>query len=168
MPPGSARPQRRASRPNDRQAPAGEAERQAVGSSRLPLVLGAATGMLLCALALVVLFIVSSRAAASPQAMGQSLCADLQAQNYDAFYALLTPPLQSAGTGTQFGASQRELDTLSGKVVSCAVTVQHADSAQASLQLTITRQRTGMAQASVHAQLLDGAWRVDAYDTSVV
>lgn len=129
--------------------------------------MGAATGILLCALALAVLFAVNSHTA-SPEAAGQSLCADLQAQNYDAVYNLLAPSLQSAGNATQFAASQRELDALSGKVVSCTATVQQAGSTQASLRLDITRQQTGAAQATVHMQILDGAWRVDAYDTSVV
>lgn len=138
-----------------------------MGGSRLPLALGAATGILLCALALAVLFVINSHSA-SPEVAGQSLCADLQAQNYDAVYNLLAPPLQSMGTSAQFGASQRELDALSGKVVSCSVAVQQADSAQASLRLTIARQQTGTARATVHMQLLNGVWKVDAYDTSVV
>ncbi|MGH2515745.1 MAG: hypothetical protein ACRDHP_08825, partial [Ktedonobacterales bacterium] len=59
-------------------------------------------------------------------------------------------------------------DALSGKVTSCAIAVRQADGAQASLTLTLTRQQAGIAQASVQMQLLNGAWRVDAYDTAVV
>ena len=144
-----------------------ESARRTFGLSRVPLVLGAATGILLCGLALAVLFVVNSHAA-SPEATGQTLCADLQAQNYDAVYELLARPLQNLGSATQFDASQRELDALSGKVASCTVTVQLADSAQASLRLTITRQQSGLSQAAVHMQFLGGVWEVDAYDTSVV
>lgn len=169
MPTGSARPRQREPYPAETNQPHVETEGmwRATGVSRLPLVLGAATGILLCALALAVLFVVNSHAA-SPDATGQTLCADVGAQNYDAVYELLAPPLQNLGSATQFGASQRELDALSGKVTSCAVTVLSADSTQASLRLTITRQRTGASQAAVHLQLLSGAWKVDAYDTSLV
>lgn len=135
--------------------------------SRLPLVLGAASGILLCALALAILFLVNGQPV-SPRTTGQALCADLEAQNYDAAYSLLAPGPRGAGTSAQFAASQRELDALNGKVVSCTATIQHADSAQASLLLTVTRQRTGTAQGSVHLQLLDGTWKVDAYDTATI
>jgi hypothetical protein len=130
--------------------------------------LGAATGILLCAVALAALFLFNAHGGASPEAAGQALCADLQAQNYDAVYSVLAPPLQGAGTSAQFAASQRELDALSGKVVSCTATVQQSDGSQASLQLTITRQQAGTAHAKVHMELLDDAWKVDSYDTSTV
>lgn len=170
MPQGSARPRQHEPLPPETRTPVaerGSAPQRAAGVSRLPIVLGAATGILLCVLVLVVLFAANSRAA-SPETAGQALCADLQAQNYDAVYDLLAPPLQNLGNAAQFSASQRELDALSGKVASCTVTVQHVDAAQASLLLTITRERTGAAQASVHMQFLGGAWKVDTYDTSVV
>lgn len=135
--------------------------------SRLPLMLGAATGIVICAVALAVLFVLNGRAA-SPNATGQALCADLQAQHYDAAYDLLAPSLRSAGTAAQFSSSQRELDALRGIVVSCTTTVQQTDATQATLQLNVVRQRSGTAQGIVHVQLVDGVWKVDAYDTSVI
>ncbi|HLZ24197.1 MAG TPA: hypothetical protein VKQ30_18950, partial [Ktedonobacterales bacterium] len=159
MLPGFARPRQRDQHAAGTSAPDIAMEQSATRGSRLPLVLGAATGILLCAVVLAVLFVVSSRAT-SPAATGQALCADLQAQNYDAIYNLLAPSLQGVGSATQFDASQRELDALSGKVMSCTVTVQQADSTQASLWLTIARQQTGTVRAAVRMQLLDGVWRV--------
>lgn len=134
---------------------------------RSPLVLGAATGIVICVVVLAVLSGLSGRAA-SPEVTGQALCADLQAQRYDAAYDLLAPSLRSTGTAAQFTASQRELDTLRGKVVSCTAAIQQSDGAQATLRLTVARQQSGSAQGIVHVQLVDGAWKVDAYDTSII
>ena len=135
--------------------------------TRSPLVLGAATGIMICVVALAVLYVLSGRAA-SPEVTGQALCADLQAQRYDAAYDLLAPSLRSTGTAAQFTASQRELDTLRGKVVSCTAAIQQSDGAQATLRLTVARQQSSTAQGIVHLRLVDGVWKVDAYDPAVV
>ena len=133
----------------------------------LAIVLGALTGVVLCAVAFGVLNVVNGRSV-SPDGAAQALCADLQSQQYKAAYQLLAPPLQNEGTAQQFALSQQQLDGISGKVSACVYTITSADSAQASLTLTVTRAHTGTVSGAVHFQYLDNVWRVDTYDTAVI
>ena len=133
----------------------------------LAIVLGALSGIVICGLAFGVLYLINGRTV-SPDGAAQSLCADLQAQNYTAAYELLAPALQHEGTAQQFALSQRQLDIQNGKVVACVYTVSSADSAQASLNMTVTRKQSGTSAGVVHFQYLSGAWKVASYDTSVI
>lgn len=133
----------------------------------LAVVLGALTGLVICGIAFGVLYLINGRSV-SPDSAAQSLCADLQAQNYTAAYDLLAPPLQHEGTAQQFTLSQRQLDIQNGKVVACVYTVSSADSAQATLSMTVTREHTGTSAGVVHFQYLGGVWKVASYDTSVI
>lgn len=133
----------------------------------LAVLLGAVTGILICGIGFGALYLANGRTT-PPDGAAQSLCADLQSQNYTAAYELLAPQIQHEGTAQQFTLSQRQLDIQDGKVVACIFTVSSADSAQASIRMTVTRERTGATAGAVHFQYLGSAWKMDSYDTSVI
>lgn len=135
--------------------------------SRLPLVLGAASGLVVCALALALLMFLNGRSP-DPHVTAQALCADLRSQDYASLYSTLAPQAQAIGTQTEFAASQRQLDALSGNVMSCTADVRQANAAQAQLALTLTRSRAGTIAGAVHLMYLGGAWKIDSYDAGVI
>lgn len=161
------------SRPIDRQSPlervlaeqAQQSPRPRRGN-RLALALGAATGLVLCLLALAVVLIVNGRSSA-PDAAAQSLCADLSAQDYASMYTMLVPKLQAEGTQAQFAASQKELDTIRGKVAACSYTTNQADGSQAAMTFQLTR-HSGSSRGYVHFIYVNGTWKVDNYDTNTI
>ncbi len=131
-------------------------------------MLGAATGSVLCALAMVAALVLGGRHATAPNATAQALCADLQAQGYAHVYTVLSPQLQAEGTQEQFVASQAQLDTLKGKVTACSYVVQQADNSQATLALHLTRARTPGMSGTVRLVYLSGTWRIADYDGSAI
>lgn len=133
----------------------------------LPIVLGAATGLAVCILALALLLLLNGRTT-DPRTTAQALCADLQSQDYQSMYDALSPRMQALGTQTQFAASQQQLDALRGTVTGCVYDVQTADSTQANVTLSITRARAPRTQAVVHFLYIGDAWKVDTYDATVV
>ncbi|MGZ3640501.1 MAG: hypothetical protein ACXVCX_21940 [Ktedonobacterales bacterium] len=138
---------------------------------RLPIILGAASGIGLCLIVLLLSFLLTHAQPTPPDPTptARTLCADLQAHDYTATYALLSTRLRAQGTATQFAASQRRLDIERGQVTSCAPTIQHADAAQAAVSLTLTRGTATTTQAaSVTLINESGSWKVDAYDPALI
>lgn len=137
---------------------------------RLPIVLGVVVGIGLCGIALLLSFLLTRAQPIPPDPtpMARTLCADLQTHDYAATYALLSSRLRAQGTATQFAASQRRLDIQRGQVTSCAPTIQHADTAQAAVNLTLARGTAVAQTASVTLIYEAGTWAVDAYDPALV
>ncbi len=137
---------------------------------RLPVILGAATGVGLCGILLLASFLLVHLRPAPPDPtpVARSLCAHLQTQDYPATYALLSNRLRAEGTVTQFSASQRRLDIERGPVTSCTPTIQHTDAAQTAISLTLTRGAAAPQAASVTLIYESGTWAIDAYDPALV
>lgn len=137
---------------------------------RLPIVLGTATGIGLCAIVLMLSFLLTHAQPTPPDPTptARTLCADLQAHDYAAAYTLLSTRLRAEGTPTQFAASQRRLDIQRGQVTSCTPTIQRSDAAQATVSLTLTRGATAAQTASVTLINESGSWKVDAYDPALI
>jgi hypothetical protein len=130
-------------------------------------VLGAAAGLVVCTVALALVLLLSGRST-DPRPTAQAVCADLQAQDYSSLYNALSPQLQALGTQAQFTASQQQLDALQGNVTGCSYDIQRSDSAQATITVTISRSRAASAAGTLHLVYVDGAWKVDTYDASVI
>ncbi len=145
----------------------GGVEHRKLANSRLPLALGAAAGLVVCALGIAAIMLFSGQSP-DPRPVAQSLCDDLQSQAYHNMYAELAPRLQSVGTEAQFIASQQELDALEGKVTACAYTVQSANGQQASLVLSVVRVRAAEKSGAVRLARVGDAWKVDSYDAGTV
>lgn len=138
---------------------------------QLPIILGAATGVGLCVIVLLVSLLLTHAQPTpppDPTPTARTLCADLQTHDYTATYALLSARLRAQGTATQFAASQRRLDIQRGQVTSCTPTIQHADSAQATVSITLTRGSAAAQIASATLIYEAGAWAIDAYDPALV
>ena len=137
---------------------------------RLPIILGAAAGIGLCLIVLMLSFLLTHAQPTPPDPTpaARALCADLQAHDYTATYALLSTRLRAQGTATQFAASQRRLDIALGQVTTCTPTIQHADAAQAAVSLTLTRGAAAAQTASVTLINESGSWKVDAYDPALI
>ncbi|MBF6589856.1 MAG: hypothetical protein IVW57_04900 [Ktedonobacterales bacterium] len=153
--------------PTDQAASTTRPPRAAPTWRGLPLLLGAATGVLLCGAILLIVGLLTPRVPA-PATTAQTLCDDLTAQRYAAAYGLLAPRQQARGSRAEFIASQRQLDALLGKVSHCAYTITSADVASVAITVTVTR--AGRPPTSGVVRLIrDGTtWRVDAYDAAIV
>ncbi|MGH2487650.1 MAG: hypothetical protein ACRDHE_16735 [Ktedonobacterales bacterium] len=147
----------------DRAAPAGTSPLR----QRLPIVLGAATGVLVCAVVLAAVLLLGRRAS-PPDTAAQALCTALQTQDYAATYNDLSGALQEQGTQAQFIASQRELDIVSGSARVCGYSVQHNDGTVATVLFTITRQTSGARQATARFVHDGDTWRLGYYDATVI
>jgi len=135
----------------------------------LPWLLGAATGLVVCVAGLVILHLIN-RPAPSPLATAGAVCNDLRSADYASLYTALSPSLQQQGTDpqTQFTASQRELDIISGRVASCAYHLEQSDSTHATVTYLIARGVKQAQAAQVTLIYEDGTWRIQQYDTSLV
>lgn len=147
----------------DRAAPVGTSPLR----QRLPIVLGAATGILVCAVVFAAILLLG-RSPSSPDTAAQALCSALQTQDYAATYGDLSGALQQQGTQAQFIASQRELDIVSGATRACGYSIQHNDGTVATVLFTITRQTSGARQATARFVLDGDSWRLDYYDASEI
>lgn len=138
----------------------------APGSPRrwLPIALGIATGLALCALAYLALNFIN-QPAPDPTPTARAICADLTTQRYDSLYSLLSPDLQAQGSEAQFSASQRELDRLLGPAHTCVASSSSASGA--TMDITLTVQRTQAAAAHVALVQVSGGWRIASYDQTV-
>lgn len=134
---------------------------------RLPIVLGAATGILVCAVVLAAVLLLGRRPN-PPDTAAQALCSALQSQDYSATYNDLSGALQQQGTQAQFIASQRELDIVSGSARACGYSIQHNDGTVATVLFTITRQAGGARRATARFIHDGDTWRLDYYDASVI
>ncbi|MGO8946489.1 MAG: hypothetical protein ACLQUY_02255 [Ktedonobacterales bacterium] len=135
----------------------------------LPWVLGASTGLVVCVAGLLVLHLINN-AVPSPSATASAICSDLTSTDYASLYLTLTPSLQEQGSDSQveFTASQRELDIVSGRVTSCSYEFQRSNSAEATVTYLITRGSKRAQSAQVDLVYVDGAWRIQDYDTSMI
>lgn len=134
---------------------------------RLPIVLGAATGFLVCAVVLAAVLLLGSRPT-PPDTAAQALCGELQAQDYATTYDNLSTALKQQGVQAQFVASQRELDIVSGPTRACGYTVEHNDGTVATVQYTIMRDKAGSQRAQARFLHEGNGWRLDYYDASVI
>ena len=134
---------------------------------RLPVVLGAATGILVCGVVLAAVLLLGSRPA-PPDPAAQALCGRLQSQDYTTTYSNLSNTLKQQGTQAQFVASQRELDIVSGAARSCGFAIEHNDGSVATVQFTVTRDKAGTQRASARFVHDGGVWLLDYYDASVI
>lgn len=134
--------------------------------SALPILLGVAAGLAICALAY---FALTLRAGPTPDPTptARAICADLTTQKYDSLYTLLSPDLQSQGTEAQFVASQRELDSLLGPTRTCQAAVMANTGSQATIALTLQRGQTAAKSAQVALAEAQGNWRITSYDQTV-
>ncbi len=124
------------------------------------------TGLVVCALAFVVLQLTAAQAPA-PIDGATTLCTQLKAQRYAEIYSTLSARLRAEGNVAQFAASQEQLDALYGKVTACSV-IAAQPSGQTSLALSVTRERQGTRAGSITLIYEDNAWKIDSYDSSVV
>jgi hypothetical protein len=152
--------------PGDVGMDAGIERRTSLLRRQLGVLLGAAAGLVACAILFAVLSLGSGPRAAPPDATARALCTDLTAQRYDDLYDRLAPALQSAGTAQQFAASQRQLDTLRGTATACSYAVVSASDTSAMVRFSLTRDHAAPATADVALGYADGAWRVEHYDAS--
>lgn len=134
---------------------------------RLPIVLGAATGILVCGVVLAAVLLLGSRPA-PPDPAAQALCGRLQSQDYTTTYTNLSNTLKQKGTQAQFVASQRELDIVSGVTRSCGFAIEHNDGLVATVQFTLTRDKAGIQRATARFIHDSGVWLLDYYDASVI
>lgn len=134
---------------------------------RLPIVLGAATGILVCGVVLAAVLLLGSRPS-PPDTAAQALCGALQSQDYASTYENLSSTLKQQGVEAQFVASQRELDIVSGAARACGYDVEHNDGTVATVQFTITRDKTGAQHAMARFVHEGDVWRLDYYDASVI
>ncbi len=142
--------------------------RVATGRARggLPILLGAAAGLALCALVFFVLTL-AAKPTPDPAPTARTVCADLSSQRYDALYTLLSPGLQGQGTEAQFVASQRELDRLLGNVRACEASVAANSNGAAAITLTLQRGQTAAASAHLALTQTQGEWRIASYDQNI-
>ena len=135
----------------------------------LPWLLGAATGIVVCVAALFILIVIR-RPVPSPKPTANAICNDLRSADYASLYTVLSPSLKQQGTDppAQFTASQRELDIISGKVVSCTYSLQQPDSIHSTVTYSIARGSKQAQSAQVTLVYVNGTWRIQQYDTSLV
>lgn len=136
----------------------------------LPLLLGAATGLLVGALGFAILLHAhpASAPTAGPATIARALCADLSAQRYADIYNSLAASEQAQGTQAQFVASQQQLDALLGRVTRCTIGASQTTAASAAITLSVARGSGGGAPGEIRLGVQGGAWRVVSYDTSII
>jgi hypothetical protein len=138
----------------------------------LPWLLGALTGLVVCILGLLVLVAIQRQSPPlpSPTSAAAAICTDLRAADYASLYQALSPALQLQGANSEaeFTASQRQLDIISGQVSGCSYRIQQPGGTQANVTYLIARGSKPSQPAQVVLAYLNGAWRIQQYDTSLV
>jgi hypothetical protein len=106
----------------------------------------------------------------SPGGAAADICTDLRAADYASLYQTLSPALQLQGADaeTEFTASQKQLDIVSGRVSSCSYQIQRPNDTLANVTYLITRGSKPAQTAQVVLAYLNGAWRIQQYDTGLV
>jgi hypothetical protein len=110
----------------------------------------------------------------APATAAGVFCGELKVQNYTAAYNLLDKHVQSQFTREQFSQGSQALDQVEGKVTGCgAASGSNAysyslGSSTASARVTIARATAGTLSGAVHLKNENGAWKVDALDTSLL
>ena len=91
-----------------------------------------------------------------------AFCADLQAQNYGAAYALLGGTSRSQLTQTVFTSTLQLNDQIDGTVSSCNLVSLGTGNTDASASLTVslTRTKLGQKQGTVSLDVEGGTWKV--------
>lgn len=131
----------------------------------MPSILGVLVGVCLCAAALLVSHLLAPAPPPSASAVESALCADLTSHHYVELHGLLAPSLATQGSAQAFAANQQQLDAMVGPVSSCDVEAQQMADASATFDLRLTRAKSS-ATVTVRLTLVDGQWRISAYDTS--
>jgi hypothetical protein len=110
----------------------------------------------------------------APGVAAQKFCTDLKAQDYDAAYGMLSSTLTAKYTASQFKQASAVLDQAEGQVSACARgTGSNAygyslGSSTASVSAVLSREKQGLLQGAMHLKNENGAWKVDAIDTSLL
>jgi hypothetical protein len=138
----------------------------------MPWLLGALTGLVVCLLGLLVLVLIQrqSQPLPSPAVAAAAICTDLRAADYPSLYQALSPALQLQGANSEaeFTASQKQLDIVSGTVASCSYQIQPPNGTTATVTYLIARGSRSAQPAQVELGYIDGAWRIQQYDSSLV
>jgi len=138
----------------------------------MPWLLGALTGLVVCLLGLLVLVVIQrqSQPLPSPAGAAAAICTDLRTADYASLYQALAPALQLQGTNSEaeFMASQKQLDIVSGPVSACSDQVQPPGGTTAVVTYLIARGSKSAQPAQVVLGYIDGAWRIQQYDSSLV
>jgi hypothetical protein len=125
-----------------------------------------------CILGLLVLVVIQRQSAPAPSPSGAAaaICTDLRAADYTSLYQALSPALQLQGANSEseFTASQRQLDIISGQVSDCSYQIQQPSGTQANVTYLIARGSKSAQPARVVLAYQDGTWRIQQYDTSLV
>lgn len=98
-----------------------------------------------------------------------AFCAAMQAQQYDAAYALLGTSLQAAGSQTEFTAGAKVHEQVDGLVSSCALaTVGKGNTDTAtSLTVAVARSKLGSKTGAVTLAIEGGSWKIATMDASL-
>jgi hypothetical protein len=103
-----------------------------------------------------------------------TFCGYLKAQDYTAAYGLFSAGLKSQYTPDQFTQGANTLDKVEGAVVSCGQAKSgnaysySLFSSTAQVKAVITRATSGELDGAIHLKSENGAWKVDALDTSLL
>jgi hypothetical protein len=106
----------------------------------------------------------------SPAGAAAAICTDLRAADYASLYQALSPELQLQGPNAEaeFTASQKQLDIISGRVAGCSYQIQPPGGMRANVTYLIVRGSKSAQPAQVVLAYVDGAWRIQQYDTSLI
>lgn len=138
---------------------------------RVPLLLGVICGLAFCAIGGLVLTVLQGSAQPSlptPDGTAHEICTDLLGQGYANLYGLLSAMQQANGAEAEFAASQRQLDIAAGSVTRCAASATTTANGQAQAQITLVRGTAAATSGMCTLIYVDGGWRLDAYDASVI
>jgi hypothetical protein len=152
--------------------PAGRRRTRSTLPPYLPWLLGALTGLVVCIVGLVVLVVIQRQTPPlpSPNGAAAAICTDLRTGDYASLYQALSPALQLQGANSEaeFTASQKQLDIISGRVAGCSYHFQQPSGTQANVNYLIARGTKSAQPAQVVLTYVDGAWRIQQYDTGLV
>lgn len=110
----------------------------------------------------------------APAATAVRYCGYVETQNYAAAYGILSSGLRAQVSVDQFTQGSQTLDKVEGNVQSCGqATGANAYSysfgaSTATIAATMTRSTAGTLQGALHLKNENGAWKVDAIDTSLL
>jgi hypothetical protein len=110
----------------------------------------------------------------APGKTATQFCADLKTQSYSVAYDLLSTTQRHQFTRDQFVQVSDTLDQVEGKVSSCTLAGSSGaynyslGSSSATITSVLKRANAGTLQGAVHLKSENGAWKVDALDTSLL
>ena len=110
----------------------------------------------------------------APATAAGTFCGYLKAQDYTAAYGLFTANLKSQFPQDQFTQGASTLDKVEGAVLSCGQAKSgnaysySLFSSTAQVNAVITRATAGELDGAIHLKSENGAWKIDALDTSLL